>query len=50
MKVGFARLETRLTNEFAERFASQMKWMFTYWVTTLITLGGLMVTLSRLDG
>jgi hypothetical protein len=39
------RLDTMVTH-----LGAQVKWMFGFWVTTLITLGGLMVTLNQLGG
>lgn len=49
--VKFVELESRLTEKFTESLADLkgdlMKWMFVYWSTTVISLGGLAVALLR---
>jgi hypothetical protein len=46
MHVGFANLETRME----QRLGAQMKWMFGFWLGTLLPLAGLMIALQRWGG
>ena len=46
MQVGFAHLEARLER----RLGAQMKWMFGFWLGTLLPLAGLMIALQRWGG
>ncbi|HUX33444.1 MAG TPA: hypothetical protein VMV51_06185 [Gemmatimonadaceae bacterium] len=43
MHVGFARIETRLE----QRFADVLKWSFTFWIGSTVTLVGVLVALAR---
>ena len=46
LQVGFANLEARLE----QRLGAQMKWMFGFWLGTLLPLAGLMIALQRWGG
>ena len=57
MHVGFADLERKMESRFAqlrgdleERLGAQMKWMFGFWLGTLLPLAGLMIALQRWGG
>lgn len=43
------RFEARLDSRLSELRADLMKWMFLYWVGSVVTLGGLIIGLLRLD-
>jgi len=59
MQAGFANLETRFAlktrsalfeTRLEQRIGSQMKWMFAFWLGTLLPLAGLMIALQRWGG
>ena len=51
MHAGFARLDARIAGvemKIDQRFADLLKWSFTFWVGSTLTLVGALVVLSRL--
>jgi hypothetical protein len=53
MQVGFANLATRsalLETRLEQRLGAEMKWMFGFWLGTLIPLAGLMIALQHWGG
>jgi len=53
MRVGLANVETRfaqLRGDLEQRLGAQMKWMFAFWLGTLLPLAGLMIALQRWGG
>ena len=57
MQVGFANLERRMETRLAsvearleQGLGAQMKWMFGFWLGTLLPLAGLMIALQRWGG
>jgi hypothetical protein len=53
VQVGFANMDTRFARLEARleyRLGAQMKWMFGFWLGTLIPLVGLMLALNRWGG
>ncbi|MGH7668062.1 MAG: hypothetical protein ACRENQ_01110 [Gemmatimonadaceae bacterium] len=52
MHAGFARLDATISNvemKIDQRFADLLKWSFTFWVGSTLTLMGALVVLSRLS-
>ena len=47
-ELNYARFEAKLDQRIAEVRAELLKWMFLFWVGTVIPLAGLMVALHRL--
>lgn len=43
----FAQCDAKLEQRLAEQRAELIRWMFLFWVGTVVPLGGLMVALSR---
>jgi hypothetical protein len=46
-ELNFARFDAKLEQRLAELRTDLVRWMFGFWVTTLLALGGLMLALRR---
>ncbi len=46
-ELNFARFEGKLDQRIAEVRAELIKWMFLFWIGTVVPLAGLMVALTR---
>ena len=46
-EVNFARFDAKLEQRLAELRTDLVRWMFGFWVTTLLALGGLLLALRR---
>jgi hypothetical protein len=46
-ELNFARFDAKLEQRLAELRADLVRWMFGFWVTALLALGGLMLALRR---
>jgi len=46
-ELNFARFDAKLEQRLAELRTDLVRWMFGFWVTTLLALGGLLLALRR---
>ena len=46
-ELNFARFDAKLEQRLAELRTDLVRWMFGFWVTTLLAVGGLMLALRR---